>query len=110
VIVVLDGDGALITPEGDLDRSTAARFNDELDHVLATGRSPLTVDLSGITFADVSGYRAMVEFGRRCTEGGLVNQWVRPSGTVRVLWQILGPPGGTTTDRDGVSFAATPAS
>jgi hypothetical protein len=65
---------------------------------LETRRSPLTVDLSRIAFADVGGYRAMEAFSCRCAADGLVNFWAPPSGPVRLLWDILGVPGGALVE------------
>jgi anti-anti-sigma factor len=100
VSVTWDGNGALVTAEGELDRSTAKIFDDRLSKVLASGRSPVAVDLGGISFIDVSGYRAMARFSERCRREGVENVWLPPSRSVQLLWRILGPPGGTI-DGDG---------
>jgi hypothetical protein len=62
-----------------------------------TGRSPLLIDLSGICFADVAGYRAMVRFSQRCAREGVENVWLPPSRSVQLLWRILGHPGARST-------------
>jgi anti-anti-sigma factor len=104
--VVIDGDGALLTPEGELDRATAASFDAQLVEVIATGRSPLTIDLSGVAFADLAGYRAIDRFSQRCVENGVTHIWLDPSGPVRLLWRLLGPPVGGSLDRSRRSHAA----
>jgi anti-anti-sigma factor len=101
VSVVFDGDGALVTTRGELDRATVEVFDARLEDVVETRRSPLLIDLSGISFADVAGYRAMVRFSQRCAREGLANIWLPPSRSVQLLWRILGHPGGAIADGGG---------
>ena len=95
VTVVPDGAGVVVLTAGELDRATAPILALRLADVVAMGRSPLTIDLSGISFADVGGYRALAEFADTCRRRGLANHWAHPSSSVRLLWSILGTPDGT---------------
>jgi anti-anti-sigma factor len=106
--VVSDGHGVCVFADGELDHGTAATFSDRLVQVVAMGRSPIVVDLSGVSFADVAGYRAMTRFGECCSRRGVVNVWVRPGSTIELLWRILGHPGGTVqqTPWNGVAASA----
>jgi anti-anti-sigma factor len=99
ITVVQDGDRALLIPDGELDRTSAADLDDRLDMLIESGCLGVTVDLSRISFADVSGYRALARFSERCARDGVHHVWVRPSGPVQRLWSLLGVPGGTTVDR-----------
>jgi anti-anti-sigma factor len=108
VSVEYDGGGATVITEGELDRASATVFDERLDEVVEAGCSPLTVDLSRISFADVAGYRAMARLSERCARRGLVNMWLRPSPPVQLLWRILGPPGGAALDC-GSTIGATVA-
>jgi anti-anti-sigma factor len=101
VSVVIDGDGALVTTEGELDRGTVAAFDERVEEIVEAGRSPLTIDLSRVSFADVAGYRSMVRFSERCAREGVESIWLPPSRAVELLWRILGHPGRTTTGRAG---------
>jgi anti-anti-sigma factor len=98
-----DEEGVCVRAHGDLDRSTAAVFIARLAEVIAMRRSPIVVDLSQICFADVAGYLATTRLGQRCAENGLAIIWVRPSPPVKLLWRILGEPGGTSQATDRVA-------
>jgi anti-anti-sigma factor len=99
ITVVQDGDRALLIPDGELDRTSAADLDDRLDRLIECGCLRVTVDLSRISFADVSGYRALARFSQRCASNGVDHVWVRPSAPIERLWDLLGVPGGTTVDR-----------
>src|SRR5262245_14345448 len=96
ITVSLATDSLIVT--GELDRLTAPNFSRRLQQILETGCSSLKVDLSGLTFVDVSGYRAMQQFGDCCRRLGVINVWLHPSHPVRVLWWTLEPPLGLIVD------------
>jgi anti-anti-sigma factor len=101
-------EGVCVRAHGELDRSTAEVFTTRLAEVIAMRRSPIVVDLSQICFADVVGYLATTRLGQRCADNGLAIIWVHPSPPVKLLWRILGEPGGTSqgTDRAAESVRA----
>jgi hypothetical protein len=66
--------------------------------VLETGRMPIRVDLSQISLFDVAAYQVLIRFGDRCERRHLVNEWVNPSGSVELMFRILGPPLGELVD------------
>ena len=78
VTVTSHGDGVLIVPQGDLDQDTVPTFEYCLADALATGRTPIRVDLSQISFIDIAAYRALMRFGDRC-ERRNARQRVAPS-------------------------------
>jgi hypothetical protein len=69
-----------------------------LADVLETGRMPIRVDLSQISLFDVAAYQVLIRFGDRCERRHLVNEWVNPSGSVELMFRILGPPLGELVD------------
>ena len=74
ISVKCDGVGVLIVPQGDLDEETVPTFEYCLDDALQTGRAPIQVDLSQISFIDVATHRAILRFGHRCERNRLVNR------------------------------------
>ncbi|MBW3084893.1 Anti-sigma-B factor antagonist [Austwickia sp. TVS 96-490-7B] len=51
---------AIVTVDGDVDVSNATRLRDTLDHVLATGRAHVVVDVRGVPFMDSTGLGVLV--------------------------------------------------
>ncbi len=98
VAVKSDGDGLLIVPEGDLDEETTATFEYCLDDALETGRTPIRVDLSRISFIDIAAYRAIMRFGDRCERRNVVAEWLHPSSSVELMFLVLGSPRGERFD------------
>ena len=96
ISVASDAGRVRVVPRGDVDRDAVSIFADCLDAVLAAGSSTLLVDLSGVSYLGVAGYREMVWFGERCRRRNVAIRWVAPSSAVRVLFRILGPPTGDT--------------
>jgi anti-anti-sigma factor len=93
--IEFDDEGVYVVAQGELDRSTASTFGNQLAQLIEMGHSPIMVDLSQIGFADVTGYRATTRFGERCAQNGLLYVWICPSPPVKLLWRILGEPPGT---------------
>jgi anti-sigma B factor antagonist len=78
VLTAETADGVtVIRVDGDLDLSTVAAFDAELEHWL--GSSRLVVELEGCTFIDSSALRAVVRAQRRVVESGGSMALVAPS-------------------------------
>jgi anti-anti-sigma factor len=92
VAITSDRHGLLVAPCGELDRETVPMFVHCLDGAVEAGCSGVRVDLSGISFLDIAGYRALVRFGERCHRRGIVGVWMRPSSSVLLVFHILGEP------------------
>jgi anti-anti-sigma factor len=99
VTITSDRYGLLVAPCGELDRETVPTFVECLDGAVERGCSPVRVDLSGISFLDLAGYRAFVRFGERCHRRGIVGVWVRPSSSVLLVFHMLGEPRGKVLTR-----------
>jgi anti-anti-sigma factor len=100
VAITSDGHDLLLAPCGELDWETVSTLVHCLEDVVEAGCSQVRVDLSGISFLDVAGYRALVEFGECCHRRGIVGAWLRPSRSVQLVFDILGQP--RTQDFDEV--------
>jgi anti-anti-sigma factor len=92
VAITADGHDLLVAPCGELDWETAPTLVHCLDGAVDAGCSQVRVDLSGISFLDVAGYRALVWFGECCKRRGIVCAWLRPSSSVQLVFDILGQP------------------
>ena len=98
ITVKCDGVGVLIVPHGDLDQETVPTFEYCLDDALETRRTPIRVDLGQICFLDIAAHRAIMRFVNHCERHSLVTEWVNPSGSVELMFRILGSPGGQLFD------------
>jgi len=106
ITVKCDGDGVLIIPHGDLDEETLPTFEFCLGDALDTRRTPIRIDLSQVCYIDIVAYRAIIRFGDRCERCNVVNEWLRPSGSVELMFRSLGCPRGEVVDAD---FRPVPA-
>lgn len=71
-VSVTDGEGGpLLVLSGEADLTTLGQLNSALDAQLHNGVSRLTVDLSGLKYADSASITALVRAGRAlCAKGG----------------------------------------
>src|SRR5262245_22381342 len=96
VSVKSEGVGVLIVPRGDLDQETVTTFEYSLADALDTRRTPIRVDLSQISFIDITGYLAIMRFVDRCERTHVDNEWFDSSKSVELMFRILGSPPGET--------------
>jgi anti-anti-sigma factor len=101
VAITSDGYELLVAPCGEVDWETVPTLVHCLDGAVDSGCSQVCVDLSGISFLDVAGYRALVRFGECCHRRGTVCAWLRPSNSVRLVFDILGQPRARDSDDVG---------
>jgi anti-sigma B factor antagonist len=75
-----------VTAAGELDRLVAHRLADALQALSLTGHRAWTVDVSGLTFCDAEGLRALAAAAALAEERGCTLRLVAPSPfTVRLL-------------------------
>jgi anti-sigma B factor antagonist len=88
----LDGEGELaLLVSGEIDLLTAQRLEREISSLLKQApRSSVTVDLSGVTFIDASGLRALMAARREAGEAGRSIMLLDPSFVVQRLFEITG--------------------
>ncbi|AUG75367.1 hypothetical protein CFP65_0400 [Kitasatospora sp. MMS16-BH015] len=89
-------DGAhatVITLVGELDMATKARLLDTVGRCLETGASTIVVDLSSLTFCDVSGLNALLAASRSTVAAGGSLRLVNPSRSVTRLINLTGTGG-----------------
>lgn len=88
----VNGDSVTVVVNGELDIATVPRFTARMGELIRRGSfRELVLDLSGITFIDVGGVRALAEVRRRVEQrdATLVLAGVPPQMTR--LMQIIGP-------------------
>jgi anti-sigma B factor antagonist len=79
-------DGVAVT--GEVDIATAPTLREGL--LAEAGRTPLLVDLSGVTFMDSSGLAVLLHLDKEvATRGGRV-AFIAPSKPVRLLFDVTG--------------------
>jgi anti-anti-sigma factor len=92
-VSVVDGPGpgaATLVLCGELDLATTAVLDQQVDALVAGGRSRLTVDASGLTFCDSVGLNGLVRAKNRCDAAG---GWLRVSGPHGQVAQVIGISG-----------------
>jgi anti-anti-sigma factor len=73
---------------GELDLSTVPEFYERISELANGGR--LVLDLSGITFLDSSGLRALLQLSQQSKEDGFELALIRPSEVVERLLDLTG--------------------
>ncbi len=88
-ITSISGDGsAVVSLEGELDLSTAARAEQALVDELVPGARTLVVDLRRLEFCDAAGLRAFVRARHRAQEVGARIRLVHPTRIVRRVLEV----------------------
>lgn len=80
-----------VVPRGELDIATAARLRDVLRDQEERA-SVILLDLSELTFVDISGLRVVGEEHNRALRGAFVLQVVVGRGAARRLLELVGAP------------------
>lgn len=73
------GDGSRIVVRGELDAYRGAELQAVLKDHLSSGRSPIAIDASGISFLDSGGLRVLVDADEQLREEGGALELVDPS-------------------------------
>jgi anti-sigma B factor antagonist len=95
---VVNGDRVSVKVTGDIDLATADKVGEALTEAL-TKKSEVWVDLSGVTFLDSTGIRALVQAHRKASNQGAhlyvhgAQQWVAKVLEVTGVGPLLAPPG-----------------
>ena len=85
--IVTAGDPVIIRLAGELDRSTCSMATSLLDEAIAIGKPIVVLEMSEVSFIDLSGLRALVEAQVRAGQGGV--QLVLRTPSNRVLNMLL---------------------
>lgn len=85
------GENAYLELHGQLDHITAPQFALALADLERSGIAGYVVDLSGLTFLDVAGVRAILDAVRRATRSGREISLRRPTPDVRRLLSLAAP-------------------
>jgi anti-sigma B factor antagonist len=107
ISVAAGEDGPVLVLSGEADLTTAAELNDTLAAQLAGGAPHLTVDVSGLQFADSAVIRALVLADRTLKRRGGGLELVHPQPAVARALTLLGV-NRVIALRDGTSAAAEP--
>lgn len=81
---------ALITVAGELDLDTAPAVNAAMEHCLHEGVLSVDVDLSGLSFCDVSGLNAFLTAAQLSRAAGSTFQLHHPSAVVTRVFELTG--------------------
>jgi anti-anti-sigma factor len=84
---VTAGDPVIIRLAGELDRSTCSMATSLLDEAIAVGQPIVVLEMSEVSFIDLSGLRALVESQDRARQSGA--QLVLRTPSNRVLDMLL---------------------
>ena len=82
--------GPVIVLAGEADLTTAAELNQLLAAQLDGGTTRLTVDLSGLRFADSAAIRELIQAHRAITQRGGTLELTRPQPVVAKVLSLLG--------------------
>ncbi len=82
--------GPVVKLSGECDVSVAGQLSDALDAQLASGARHLTVDLSGLRFADSASIRVLVRTHQVLKERGGTLELAFPQATVSRVLSLLG--------------------
>jgi anti-anti-sigma factor len=99
--------GPVVTLSGEADVTTVAELSEALTAQLASGARQLTVDLSGLRFADSAVIRELVMAGRKLKDRGGRLELANPQPAVARALSLLGVDQ-MIEFRDGTSAGADP--
>jgi anti-anti-sigma factor len=86
--VAQSGAGEPVRLTGELDLSSVPEFYERISELANGGR--LVLDLSGLTFLDSSGLRALLQLSQQAKDEGFELALVRPSEVVERLLELTG--------------------
>ena len=99
--------GPVVTLSGEADVTTVAELSEALTAQLASGARHLTVDLSGLRFADSAVIRELVMADRKLKDGGGGLELANPQPAVARALSLLGVDQ-VIEVRDGTNAGADP--
>jgi anti-anti-sigma factor len=85
----LDG-GFVVRLQGELDLASAETAARELERVQASEHSPLTLDLSNLTFIDSTGIRLVLDVDKRGREAGGELRLIRGPDQIQRIFELTG--------------------
>ena len=90
VSVTTGASGPVVVLSGEADLTTVAGLSDALAAQVSGGTRHLTVDVSGLRYADSASIRALVLAGRALRERGGVMELLRPQPMVARALSLMG--------------------
>jgi anti-sigma B factor antagonist len=82
--------GARLVVCGDLDLATVPELQTAFERLLSADPAKVSLDLRGLTFADSSGVRLLIELTDRAREGSCELEIVRPPAEAYTVFRISG--------------------
>lgn len=79
-----------VTPQGEIDISSAPQLDEAFDGVLEGGAERVAVDLRGVTFMDSTGLRSLILAHRRLADADGTLAVVPGTGPVRRVLEVAG--------------------
>lgn len=107
ITVAAGGSGPVVTLSGEADLTSVAELSDVLAGQVSGGSRHLTVDASGLQFADSASIRALLLAGRTLKERGGALVLVRPQPVVARVLALMGAEQ-VITIRGGAGTEAEP--
>ncbi len=86
----LDGDHCVVSPAGELDRSTVALLDEELAKAEASDATQIVLDLSELTFMDSRGMRLVLAADARSRADSNRLRLVRGPRRIQRVFQLTG--------------------
>lgn len=91
LVVVRDGAEVTVFVEGHLDVASGRRLRDRVDDLLVTRPASVTIDVSGVTFVDSSGFAALLSARHAVmTEAGIALRLANPSPALQKVAAMSG--------------------
>jgi anti-anti-sigma factor len=91
LVVVRDGVDVTVFVEGHLDVASGWRLRDRVEDLLTTRSVSVTIDASGVTFVDSSGFAALLSARHSVmTEAGIALRLANPSPALQKIAEVTG--------------------
>ncbi len=101
------GEVTTLTVSGELDLQTAPQLRDAAYHLLSDGAKYLHLDMSGVTFMDITGLDVLLATKRRAEVAGIRLVLFRSSRSVERLLEVTELTDVFARDSDGDATATT---
>jgi anti-sigma B factor antagonist len=102
-------DGVVVAVSGEVDVCTEGRLRQVLLRIMRQRGARLLLDVSGVSFMDCAGLRALLVTRRRAELRGGFMRLIAISAAVRRIIELAGPQEGLTVDRYATHGGCGPA-